>query len=124
MAANGKTEIVRRRLAVLSRVEGRREGQSRRPRIVNLVGGECAGTILQTEDGKTQQVGYCARHDKDGGTQSISFHQAPGADKGEWKSTGGTGQFAGKAGSVRRILIARRRCLHLTRVRPDIRCRV
>ena len=31
MAANGKTEIVRRRLAVLGRVEGRREGQSRPP---------------------------------------------------------------------------------------------
>jgi hypothetical protein len=67
--------------------------------IFNLVGGECAGTVLQTEDGKTQQMGYCARRDKDGDTQSISFHQAPGADKGEWKSMEGTGKFAGKQGT-------------------------
>jgi hypothetical protein len=67
--------------------------------MYNLVGGECAATVLQTEDGKTQQMGYCARHDKDGDTQSVSFQQAPGADKGEWKSTGGTGKFAGKGGS-------------------------
>src|SRR5215469_7207587 len=67
--------------------------------MYNLVGGECAGTVLQTEDGKTQQMGYCARHDKDGDTQSVSFQQAPGADKGEWKSTGGTGKFAGKENS-------------------------
>ena len=67
--------------------------------MYNLVGGECAATVLQTEDGKTQQMGYCARHDKDGDTLSIAFHLAPGADKGEWKSTGGTGKFAGKGGS-------------------------
>ena len=67
--------------------------------MYNLVGGERAGIVLQTEDGKTQQTGYCARHDKDGDTQSISFYQAPGAEKGEWKSTGGTGKFAGKGGS-------------------------
>src|SRR5215471_17318645 len=30
---------------------------------------------------------------------SLPRHQAPGADKGEWKSTGGTGKFAGKGGS-------------------------
>jgi hypothetical protein len=51
------------------------------------------------EDGKTQQTGYCARRDKDGDTTSISFYWPPGADKGEWKSTGGTGKFAGKQGS-------------------------
>jgi hypothetical protein len=67
--------------------------------MYNLVAGECAGTLLQMEDGKTQQMGYCARRDKDGDTQSIMFHFAPGADKGEWKSTGGTGKFAGKQGS-------------------------
>src|SRR5215831_17319763 len=61
--------------------------------MYNLVGGECAGTVLQTEDGKTQQMGYCSRHDKDGDTLSNSFRQAPGADKGEWKVTGGTGKF-------------------------------
>ena len=45
--------------------------------IYNLVGGECAGTVLQTEDGKTQQMGYCARHDKDGDTHSIVFKLTP-----------------------------------------------
>ena len=67
--------------------------------IYNLLAGECAGTNLQTEEGKTQSMGYCARRDKDGDTQTIAFHFAPGADKGEWKSTGGTGKFAGKQGS-------------------------
>jgi hypothetical protein len=64
--------------------------------IYNLVEGECAGTALVGEDGKAQSTGYCARKDKEGDTQSISWHQAPGADKGEWKWTGGTGKFAGK----------------------------
>ena len=67
--------------------------------IYNLLAGECAGTNLQTEEGKTQSMGYCARRDKDGDTQSISFHLPLGADKLEWKSTGGTGKFAGKQGS-------------------------
>ena len=67
--------------------------------IYNLVAGECASTMLQTEEGKTQSAGYRARRDKDGDTQTIAFHFAPGADKGEWKSTGGTGKFAGKQGS-------------------------
>ena len=47
----------------------------------------------------TQSMGYCARRDKDGDTQSISWHSAPGADKGVWKSTGGSGKFAGKQDS-------------------------
>ena len=67
--------------------------------MYNLVAGECASTMLQTEDGKAQSMGYCSRRDKDGDTQSIAFHFAPGADKAEWKSTGGTGKFAGKQGS-------------------------
>jgi hypothetical protein len=66
---------------------------------LNLATGECSGTTLQTEDGKTQSSGYCARRDKNGDTQSISFRQAPGTDKGEWKATGGTGKFAGKQNS-------------------------
>ena len=61
--------------------------------------GECSGVILSTPDGKTQSMGYCARRDKDGDTHSISWHSAPGADKGVWKSTGGTGKFAGKQNS-------------------------
>lgn len=61
--------------------------------------GECSGVILTTPDGKTQSMGYCARRDKDGDTQSISWHSAPGADKRAWKSTGGSGKFAGKQDS-------------------------
>ncbi len=53
--------------------------------VYKLVVGECSSTTLQTQDGKTQSMGYCARHDKDGDTQSISTRQAPGADKIEWK---------------------------------------
>jgi len=67
--------------------------------IYNNTSGECSGTILSTPDGKTQSMGYCVRHDKDGDTQSISWHQAPGADKGVWKSTGGSGKFAGNQDS-------------------------
>ena len=44
-------------------------------------------------------MGYCARRDKDGDTQSISWHSAPGADKGVWKATGGSGKFAGRQDS-------------------------
>ena len=64
--------------------------------IYNLNAGECAGTILQTEEGKSQGMGYCSRRDKDGDTISISWQLPSGADKGEWKTTGGTGKFAGK----------------------------
>jgi hypothetical protein len=67
--------------------------------VYNLVVGECAGTMLQTPDGKTQSAGYCARHDKAGDTQSVAWRQAPGDDKGAWKSTGGTGKYAGKQDS-------------------------
>jgi hypothetical protein len=67
--------------------------------MYNLVAGECAGTMLQTEDGKVQQTGYCSRRDEDGDTQSIAFQFSPGAEKGEWKSIGGTGKFAGKQGA-------------------------
>ena len=63
--------------------------------IYDMTAGECSGAILSTPDGKTQAMGYCARRDKDGDTESISWHQAPGAEKGVWKSTGGTGKFAG-----------------------------
>ncbi len=65
----------------------------------NLHTGECSGAALTTPDGKTWVTGYCARRDKDGDSASIEFAQAPGADKGTWKSTGGTGKYAGKANS-------------------------
>jgi hypothetical protein len=67
--------------------------------IYDNTSGECSGTILSTPDGKTQSMGYCARLDKDGDTVSISWHQGPGADKGVWKSTGGSGKFAGRRDS-------------------------
>jgi hypothetical protein len=64
--------------------------------IYQALAGECSNVMLQTEDGKTQLMGYCARRDKDGDTQSIAFHLAAGADKGQWQTTGGTGKYAGK----------------------------
>lgn len=60
--------------------------------------GECSGTVLTTPDGKTQSMGYCARRDKDGDTVSSSWHRAPGADKGTWKTIGGTGKYADSVG--------------------------
>ena len=67
--------------------------------IYNLATGECSGAALTTPDGKTRATGYYARGDKDGDTASIEFAQAAGADKGTWRSTGGTGKFAGKTDS-------------------------
>ncbi len=67
--------------------------------MYHLATGECSGAALSTPDGKVRVSGYCARRDKDGDTQSIEFSQAAGADKGVWKSTGGTGKFAGKSAS-------------------------
>ncbi|MBV8616195.1 MAG: hypothetical protein JOY66_20835, partial [Acetobacteraceae bacterium] len=67
--------------------------------IYNMLMGECSATVLQAPDGKTQMQGFCARHDKDGETQSIAIRLPPGADKIEWKSTGGTGKYAGKQDS-------------------------
>ena len=64
--------------------------------VYNLTTGECQGTILATPDGKVQSSGYCARRDKDKDTQSIQWTQAAGAEKGDWRSTGGTGKFAGR----------------------------
>lgn len=64
--------------------------------LYNLATGECSGTALATPDGKVRVNGHCARRDKDGDSHSIEFSQAAGADKGAWKSTGGTGKFAGK----------------------------
>jgi len=63
--------------------------------IFNLTTGECAGTLLATPDGKVRGSGHCARRDKDGDTYSTEWSHAPGAEKGMWKWTGGTGKFAG-----------------------------
>jgi hypothetical protein len=63
--------------------------------IYHLATGECAGTALATPDGKVRSSGHCARRDKDGDTQSVEWSQAPGAERGMWRATGGTGKFAG-----------------------------
>ena len=65
----------------------------------NLETGECSGTALSTPDGKVSSVGYCARHDKDGDLVSYGWAHAAGAERGTWKTTGGTGKFAGKSDS-------------------------
>jgi hypothetical protein len=46
--------------------------------MYNGLTGECAGTVLQTEDGKTQASGFCARRDKDGNTASITARRRQG----------------------------------------------
>ncbi len=67
--------------------------------IYSMLTGECSVTVLQTPNGKSQMQGFCARRDKDGDTGSIAVRLPPGADKIEWKNTGGTGKFAGKQDS-------------------------
>lgn len=62
--------------------------------VLNMTMGECAGTTLTTPDGKTQGWGYCLRRDAEGNSQSIDWVIPLGAEKGTWKSTGGTGKFA------------------------------
>ena len=49
--------------------------------IYNLATGQCSGTALATPDGKVRSNGHCARHDKDGHTQSIEWSQGPGAER-------------------------------------------
>jgi hypothetical protein len=62
--------------------------------IYNLHMGECSGTLLTTPDGKSGGSGFCIRKDKDGDSASIAWELAPGADKGTWRATGGTGKYA------------------------------
>ena len=64
--------------------------------IYNLTTGECTASVLATPDGKTLATGHCLRRDKDGDSWSLEFTQPPGADKGTWKTAGGTGKFSGK----------------------------
>lgn len=65
----------------------------------NLVTGECSGTVLTTPDGKARAVGHCLRRDKDGDSASIEWGLQPGAERGYWKFTGGSGKFAQRGGS-------------------------
>jgi hypothetical protein len=62
--------------------------------IYNMHMGECSGTVLSTPDGKTSSSGFCIRKDKDGDSASIVWEMPAGAEKGTWRSTGGTGKYA------------------------------
>jgi len=58
--------------------------------------GKCGGYAITMPDGKTRVVGVCARKTKDGDSWSDEWVLEPGADRGTWKQSGGTGVFAGK----------------------------
>lgn len=60
----------------------------------HLAIGECNGTLLNMPDKTSRGSGHCLRRDKDGDTYSLEWAIAAGADKGTWKTTGGTGKFA------------------------------
>ena len=61
--------------------------------------GQCGGYVLTTPDGKSR-LGYaCARKTKNGDSWSDFGGIEPGADRGTWKQSGGTGPFAGKNNS-------------------------
>ena len=64
----------------------------------NGVGG-CGGYVLTTPDGKSRLAYACARKNKDGDSWSDAGGVEPGADRGTWTQTGGTGVFAGKTNS-------------------------
>lgn len=67
--------------------------------IWNTTTGRCSGVFLATPDGKVAGMGFCLRKDKDGNTASVSWDLPAGAEKGSWKTAGGTGKFAGKTDS-------------------------
>jgi hypothetical protein len=62
----------------------------------NNAAGKCGGYAITTPDGKTRAVGVCARKTKDGDSWSDEWVMEPGAERGTWKQSGGTGVFAGK----------------------------
>ena len=66
---------------------------------LNNAAGECSGYALTTPDGKTRLAGACARKTKDGGSFSDIWVKEPGAERGTWKMSGGTGALAGKTWS-------------------------
>lgn len=61
--------------------------------------GMCGGYTLVMPDGKVRSVGVCARKNKDGDSWSDEWSFEPGAERGVWKQSGGTGVFAGKSNS-------------------------
>ena len=61
--------------------------------------GECSGYMLTTPDGKIQAAGGCLRKAADGSSSSMAWELQPGAERGTWKITSGTGKYAGKKSS-------------------------
>jgi len=61
--------------------------------------GGCGGYVLTTPDGKSKLAYACARKNKDGDSWSDAGTLEPGATRGSWTQTGGTGVFAGKSDS-------------------------
>ena len=61
--------------------------------------GMCGGYVLTTPDGKTWVTYACARKDANGDSWSDFGGIEPGADKGTWTQSGGTGVFKGKNSS-------------------------
>ncbi len=61
--------------------------------------GQCGGYALAMPDGKVRLVGVCARKTKDGDSWSDEWSLEPGAQRGVWRQSGGTGVFAGKSSS-------------------------
>lgn len=61
--------------------------------------GQCGGYVLTTPDGKSRLAYACLRKTKDGDSWSDAGGIEPGADRGTWTQTGGTGVFSGKNNS-------------------------
>jgi hypothetical protein len=62
---------------------------------LNVVG-ECSGFTHTMPDGRVRMSGVCAYRSKEGGYVN-EWAMEPGAARGTWKATAGTGVFAGKA---------------------------
>lgn len=67
--------------------------------VLNNGVGMCGGYALAMPDGKVRLVGVCARKNKDGDTWSDEWSMEPGAQRGVWRQSAGTGALAGKTNS-------------------------
>ena len=56
--------------------------------------GMCNGYAISTPDGKVTMSGACALKNKDGDSWSYIWGMEPGAERGWWKVTAGTGALA------------------------------
>lgn len=59
--------------------------------------GMCNGSMLTLPSGAAQVSGACALKDKNGDSWSFAYGIEPGAERGWWKTTGGTGKLAAKS---------------------------